>query len=271
LHGLPSSFAGPPRSKVLDKLKMDIQHVTPNTIPELDPATAGWVCLLPVAALDQPYWSNLRVRLAQANRAFIMFGSNKNSVPMVEAMRDGAFDSSTRRTHHPLAGRHRKIGRVAIALAPALWRHHAQAGLIIGKSAPITALTQVIQRIGPRPPASSSPANPAPEKKSRPRPPRSLRPERPFLAVNCAAIPKDLIEAELFGAEKGAYTGAGTARPGLVELAPGGTSSSTKSASSIFHSNRNSFAFSRPPRPPRRWQRGIQRRRPRPRRHQPQP
>ena len=45
----------------------------------------------------------------------------------------------------------------------------------------------------------------------------------PFLAVNCAAIPKDLIEAELFGAEKGAFTGAGAVRQGLVELAPGGT------------------------------------------------
>ena len=46
---------------------------------------------------------------------------------------------------------------------------------------------------------------------------------KPFIAVNCAAIPKDLIEAELFGAEKGSYTGAVKSRKGLVEQANGGT------------------------------------------------
>lgn len=45
----------------------------------------------------------------------------------------------------------------------------------------------------------------------------------PFVKVNCAAIPNDLIEAELFGAEKGAYTGATTSRRGKFELADGGT------------------------------------------------
>lgn len=45
----------------------------------------------------------------------------------------------------------------------------------------------------------------------------------PFVPVNCAAIPGDLIESELFGAEKGAYTGADRTRPGRFELAQGGT------------------------------------------------
>lgn len=51
----------------------------------------------------------------------------------------------------------------------------------------------------------------------------SLRADKPFVAVNCAALPNELIESELFGAEKGAYTGAGTARPGRFERADGGT------------------------------------------------
>ncbi len=49
------------------------------------------------------------------------------------------------------------------------------------------------------------------------------RAQRPFVAVNCGAIPADLIESELFGHEKGAYTGATTAREGLIREASGGT------------------------------------------------
>jgi DNA-binding NtrC family response regulator len=44
-----------------------------------------------------------------------------------------------------------------------------------------------------------------------------------FVAVNCAAIPQELVESELFGVEKGAYTGAQSARPGRFERADGGT------------------------------------------------
>ena len=51
----------------------------------------------------------------------------------------------------------------------------------------------------------------------------SDRADKPFIAVNCAAIPPDLIEAELFGVEKGAYTGANQSRMGRFERADKGT------------------------------------------------
>jgi DNA-binding NtrC family response regulator len=51
----------------------------------------------------------------------------------------------------------------------------------------------------------------------------STRKNAPFVAVNCAALPAELIEAELFGVEKGAYTGAHAARAGRFERADGGT------------------------------------------------
>ena len=51
----------------------------------------------------------------------------------------------------------------------------------------------------------------------------SVRREKPFVEVNCAAIPEDLIESELFGHEKGSFTGATAKRRGKFELADGGT------------------------------------------------
>ena len=51
----------------------------------------------------------------------------------------------------------------------------------------------------------------------------SSRRDRPLIKVNCAAIPKDLVESELFGYEKGAFTGAVGSKPGRFELADGGT------------------------------------------------
>ena len=52
---------------------------------------------------------------------------------------------------------------------------------------------------------------------------RSARRDRPFIKVNCAAIPSGLLESELFGHEKGAFTGAITRKPGRFELADKGT------------------------------------------------
>lgn len=52
---------------------------------------------------------------------------------------------------------------------------------------------------------------------------RSMRVSGPFIAVNCGALPPELIQSELFGHEKGAFTGAIKQKPGQIELAAGGT------------------------------------------------
>ncbi|HXG17392.1 MAG TPA: sigma-54 dependent transcriptional regulator [Calidithermus sp.] len=52
---------------------------------------------------------------------------------------------------------------------------------------------------------------------------RSPRAGRPFVPIHCGALPREVLESELFGHEKGAFTGAVSAKPGLIELADGGT------------------------------------------------
>src|SRR6266852_9476460 len=51
----------------------------------------------------------------------------------------------------------------------------------------------------------------------------SLRHSKPWVDVNCAALPEHLVESELFGYERGAFSGADTIKPGLFELADKGT------------------------------------------------
>ena len=51
----------------------------------------------------------------------------------------------------------------------------------------------------------------------------SSRARKPFIRLNCAALPENLIESELFGSERGAFTGATESRPGHIEMADGGT------------------------------------------------
>jgi transcriptional regulator of acetoin/glycerol metabolism len=81
-------------------------------------------------------------------------------------------------------------------------------------------------RAWPRPtPRCCCPASPAPARRSSRATSTSTRraPRRPFVAINCAAIPENLLEATLFGYEKGAFTGAQAAQPGKFEQAEGGT------------------------------------------------
>ncbi|HEV8617092.1 MAG TPA: sigma-54 dependent transcriptional regulator [Methylomirabilota bacterium] len=52
---------------------------------------------------------------------------------------------------------------------------------------------------------------------------RSARAQRPFVPIHCGALPREVLESELFGHEKGAFTGAVGSKPGLIELADGGT------------------------------------------------
>jgi transcriptional regulator with GAF, ATPase, and Fis domain len=95
----------------------------------------------------------------------------------------------------------------------------------IGASAAFNAATLALQRVAPTPATVlfSGESGVGKELFARQLHQFSPRHQAPFVALNCAAIPDNLIEAELFGVERGAYTGATHSRPGRFERAHGGT------------------------------------------------
>jgi two-component system, NtrC family, response regulator AtoC len=96
---------------------------------------------------------------------------------------------------------------------------------IIGHSRAVADLYALIERVADTPTTVlvSGESGTGKELVARALHEHSSRSERAFIKVNCAAIPKDLMESELFGHEKGAFTGAVGSKPGRFELASGGT------------------------------------------------
>ncbi len=96
---------------------------------------------------------------------------------------------------------------------------------IIGRSAAMCNVFELLGRIAPTPSTVlvEGESGTGKELVARALHAESPRAQKPFIKVNCAAIPQNLIESELFGYEKGAFTGAVTSKPGRFELADGGT------------------------------------------------
>jgi nitrogen regulation protein NR(I) len=96
---------------------------------------------------------------------------------------------------------------------------------IIGQSPGITDLYAILERVADTPTTVliTGESGTGKELVARALHEHSSRRDKPFIKVNCAAIPKELIESELFGYERGAFTGAVNSKPGRFELATGGT------------------------------------------------
>ena len=167
----------------------------------------------------------------------IMMTAHASVASAVEAMKLGAFDYLTKpldldelRVVVDKALSHQRLRR-ELSYLKARDETGGRLAEILGESPPIQALRQQIERIA----TLESPQGVAPtvlilgetgsgkQMVARAIHYQSPRSSGPFLEINCAAIPTPLLEAELFGHEKGAYTDARTAKPGLFEAADGGT------------------------------------------------
>jgi len=146
----------------------------------------------------------------------------------VEALKLGAFDYITKpfeqselRNVVGKAARTRELTQREVAPEPSEPGRYR----LIGQSPPMVEVYNVIEKVADTPSTVllTGESGTGKELIARALHENSSRKDRPFIRVNCAAIPRDLIESELFGYEKGAFTGAVTSKPGRFELAHGGT------------------------------------------------
>ena len=168
------------------------------------------------------------------SRPIVMITAHGTVDNAVEALKTGAFDYITKpfdqnevRVIVKKALRTRDLASADatrdIPAAPV--KGTADRFGIIGESPPIQEIYAILERVADTPTTVliSGESGTGKELIARALHENSSRRDRPFIKVNCAAIPKDLMESELFGYERGAFTGAVGSKPGRFELASGGT------------------------------------------------
>jgi len=149
----------------------------------------------------------------------------------VEAIRAGAYDyipkpftATQLRILIGRAAQQVKLVRDNASLRDQLKKHYSFEN-IIGTSESIQKVFSVVSRVAPTDASVfiSGESGTGKELIARALHANSRRSGRPFMAINCAALPDHLLESELFGHEKGSFTGADQQRRGLLEVASGGT------------------------------------------------
>ena len=184
------------------------------------------VYLVPAELLKSPGWNEHRVRLARGSRCYIVFGDKLGTLATMAAARDGAHDVLDVKADDD------KRWLAALdhaANAQALWwqlyggEGNVDEERLVGRSTVMKNLRESVQRLAPTDATVLVLGESGTGKERVAEAIHTSGRKGPFVAINCAALPADLLESELFGAEKGAYTGADRVKPGLVEEASGGT------------------------------------------------
>ncbi len=166
-----------------------------------------------------------------ANVAVVVLTAMGSIQLAVDAMKLGAYDflqkpvDATRlKTILANATRQRETA-IELEVARRRLRETGVLGRLVGNSPAMREIFGLIEQIAPSnvPVLITGESGTGKELVARTLHDLSPRKSRPFVAVNCAAIPETLIESEIFGHEKGAFTGAVERRPGCFELAQGGT------------------------------------------------
>ena len=171
-----------------------------------------------------------RIREHDARIPVIFITGHGTTETAIEAMKLGAFDYLLKPLELPhlehLVGRAVEISRLTRVPARTEDEPHQEgADVLIGRCLPMQEVYKTIGRVAPQDVTVLilGETGTGKELVARAIYQHSRRASGPFLAVNCAAIPETLLESELFGHEKGAFTGADRRRIGKFEQCSGGT------------------------------------------------
>ncbi len=172
-----------------------------------------------------------RIRAISPDTEFIFCGSGGTIQDAVAALRQGACDYLTKPVSADLlreAVRRALERQSLVADDPKLrasLRRHSAPDVFAGTSAAMRAIGETLQTVAPTdvPVLITGESGTGKELVARALHERGSRREGPFIAINCAGLPDNLIESELFGHIRGAFTGAITDRPGAFQSAAGGT------------------------------------------------
>lgn len=172
-----------------------------------------------------------QIRHSQPSPSFIMLSGQGTIEEAVEATKLGAFNFLEK----PLDVKklqvelrnclERRMNERALEIAQRRLRDAGILGSLVGKSKKMQEVMSLIGQVAPSSASVLITGESGTGKELAARTIHDLSPRRlnPFVAVNCAAIPESLMESEIFGHEKGAFTGAMDRRAGCFELADGGT------------------------------------------------
>jgi two-component system response regulator HydG len=167
------------------------------------------------------------VRARWSGVPFILMTAYASVPTAVQAMREGAYDYVTKpfETEALKALVERALTRAAVLQGAHQATDEEGFGSMIGRSPAMLGIYRLIERVAPTDATTLilGETGTGKELVARAIHDRSPRAQSRFVAVNCAAIPRSLIESELFGHVRGAFTGATSDRPGLFEEAHGGT------------------------------------------------
>jgi len=168
------------------------------------------------------------IRSARSALPVILLTAHGTIGSAVEALKQGAFDYLTKpfdpdevQQVVEKAVRTSELQQSEASLQP----DEDPAKLLLGASRALGEVKRMIERVAPTPATVliTGESGTGKELVAQSLHLQSDRAEQPFVKINCAAIPESLLESELFGHEKGAFTGATRRKPGRFELADGGT------------------------------------------------
>ncbi|HEY0564480.1 MAG TPA: sigma-54 dependent transcriptional regulator, partial [Terriglobales bacterium] len=195
----------------------------------------SWSPQIVVSDLKMPRMSGLELleRIAdQPNQVAVIMLTAQGSIDTaVEAMKLGAYDFLTKPVD---ANRLRAIltnasrlhsAQQEVAVSRRNLRNVGILGSLVGTSKSMQEIFSLVEQVAPSTASVLITGESGSGKEMLARTLHDLSPrkDKPFVAINCAAIPETLIESEIFGHEKGSFTGALERRAGCFELAEGGT------------------------------------------------